>query len=126
MWPPLVVVVAPVGDDPPCFEQILEPADAKAFLAQFAVKVLHVGVLRGLARLDVNQVDLAIQRPCEETATGQLRAVVTANGLRQAALSDDLIEHARYAQAREARVRSHGKALACVRVDYVQHPDRAA
>ena len=60
VWPPLVVVVAPAGDDPSCFEQVLEPADAKTFLTQLAVETLHVGVLRGLARLDVDQVDLAI------------------------------------------------------------------
>ena len=126
MWPPFVVIPSPVGDDPSCFKQILEPADAKALLSQLAVEALHVGVLRGLARLDVDQIDLAIQSPGEEVATGQFRAVVTANGSRQAALGDDLVEHTRNAQAREARVYLHGKALACVRVDYVQYTDRAA
>ena len=73
MWPPLVVVVAPVGDDPPCFEQVLEPADAQAFLAQLAVETLHVCVLRGFSRLDVHQINLAIQSPGQEMAAGQLR-----------------------------------------------------
>ncbi len=53
MWPPFVVIATPSGDYPPGFEQVLEPADAKA-LAQLAVETLHVGVLRGLAWLDVN------------------------------------------------------------------------
>ena len=61
MWPPFVVIATPGGDDPPCLEEVLEPADAQAFLAQFAVEALHVGVLRGLARLDVHQVNLPIQ-----------------------------------------------------------------
>ena len=75
VWPPFVVVVSPVGDDPSCFKQVLEPADAQAFLAQLAVETLHVGILCGLARLDMHQIDLAIQRPGEEVATGQLRPV---------------------------------------------------
>ena len=75
VWPPLVVILAPVRDDPPGLEQVLEPADAKALLAQLAVETLHVGVLRGLSRLDVNQVDLVIQGPGKEMPTGQFRAV---------------------------------------------------
>ena len=47
----------------------------QALLAQLAIETLHVGVLRGLARLDVNQIDLAIQCPGKEVATGQLRAI---------------------------------------------------
>ncbi len=49
MGPPFVVIAAPSGDDPPGFEQVLEPADAKALLAQLAVETLHIGILRGLA-----------------------------------------------------------------------------
>ena len=75
MRPPFVVVATPGGDDPSGFEQILEPADAKALLTQLTVETLHVGILRGLARLDVNQVNLLIQRPGKEVATGQLRAI---------------------------------------------------
>lgn len=85
MWPPFVVIATPVVDDPPCFKQVLEPADAQALLAQLAVETLHVGVLRGLARLDVHKVDLAVQGPGKEVPTGQLRAVVTANSSRRAA-----------------------------------------
>jgi hypothetical protein len=38
MWPPLVVIVAPVGDDSSCLEQVLEPVDVKALFAQLAVE----------------------------------------------------------------------------------------
>ena len=119
MRPPLVVIVAPVGDGPSCLEQVLEPADAQALLAQLAVEALHVGVLRGLAGLDVHEIDFAIQSPGKEMPAGQLGAIVTSNSSRQTALADDLVEHTRNAQAREARVHFHGKALACVRVDDV-------
>lgn len=75
MWPGLVVIPAPVGDDLPSFEQILEPADTQAFFAQLAVKALHICVLRGLAGLDVDQIDLPLQCPGEEMAAGQLGAI---------------------------------------------------
>ena len=75
MWPPFVVIVSPVGDDSFCFEQILEPADTKSFLAQLAAETLYKSILRGLARLDVHQTDLAIQCPGEKMPTGQLRTV---------------------------------------------------
>lgn len=62
MQPPFVVIPAPVSDSTPCFEQLLELADAKALIAEFAVETLHAGVLRGLAGLDVSEIDLAIRR----------------------------------------------------------------
>ena len=66
VWPIFVVVAPPVSDDSPCFEEILEPADAQAFLAQLAVKALHVAILRGLAGLRVHEADLALDIPREE------------------------------------------------------------
>jgi hypothetical protein len=54
MWPPFVVIATPGGDDPSGVEQVLEPTDAKALLALLAVETLQVGVVRRLARLDVN------------------------------------------------------------------------
>ena len=81
MGPAFVVIAPPIGDDSSGLEQVLEPADAQALLAQLAVETLHVGVLRGLARLDVNQIDLAIQCPGKEVATGQLRAVAPREAL---------------------------------------------
>ena len=77
--PTLVVVSPPVGDDAPSFEQVLEPADAQAFLAQLTVKALHVAVLRRLAGLRVNQVDLAFQVPGQAVTARQLWPVVATN-----------------------------------------------
>ena len=69
MWPVFVVLVSPVGYDSPCFEEILEPADTQAFLAQFAVETFDIAVLRRFARLRVDEVDLAFQIPREEVST---------------------------------------------------------
>jgi hypothetical protein len=54
MWPPFVLILLPVGNDSSGFNQVLEPADTKAFFAQLAVETLRLGVLRGLAWLDVD------------------------------------------------------------------------
>ena len=67
--PAFVVVASPVSDDPSGFKQILEPAHTQTFLAQFPVEALHVTVLRRLARLRVNQVDLPLQIPCQKMPT---------------------------------------------------------
>ena len=68
--PVFVVIPVPRSDDASCFEQVLEPVDTQTLLAQSAVEALHVCILRGLAGLDVNQIDLVIQRPGKEVATG--------------------------------------------------------
>ena len=73
--PALVVIAPPIGDDSSGLEQVLEPVNSQTFLAQLPVKTLHDTILRGLSGLDVNQIDLAIQCPGKEVATGQLRAI---------------------------------------------------
>ena len=93
-------------------------------LAQLTVETLHVGVLRRLARLDVHQVDLALQSSSKKNAHWSAPGVVTANRARQTALDDDMVKHPRNAQAREARVYLHGQALALKRVDHVEDTDR--
>ena len=95
MWSSFVVIMPPVGDDASSLEEVLEPTDTQAFLTQLAVETLHVAILRRLAGLDMDQIDLAVQSPGKEVATGQLRAVVTTYGPRQTALGDDLVEHTR-------------------------------
>ena len=75
MRPALVVIAMPIGDDSSGLEQVLEPVNSQTFLAQLPVKTLHDTILRGLSGLDVNQIDLAIQCPGKEVATGQLRAI---------------------------------------------------
>ena len=51
MRPHLVVVGSPGRDLDACLLQVLEPVLVQALVAKLAVEALHVGVLRGLARL---------------------------------------------------------------------------
>lgn len=126
MRPLLVVIASPVGDDSPGFEQVMEPADAQAFITQFSIEALDIAILRWLARLGVDQVDLAFKVPGQEVTARQLWPIVAANRLWKAAFSDDAIKHTRYTLARKARVHFHGQALACIGIDHVQHANRAA
>ena len=75
MWPLFVVLRLPVSHLPACVEQVVKPADPQALFPQPAVEALHVRVLGWLAGLDVAQLDLPLQRPCQEMTAGQLRPV---------------------------------------------------
>ena len=57
MWSEFVVFAAPVSKNAPSLEQVLEPADAQALLAQLTIEALHISVLCWLAGLRVNEVD---------------------------------------------------------------------
>lgn len=60
MWPLFVVFRLPMSNFPACIEQVREPTDPQALLPQPAVEALHMCVLRGLARLDMAQLDLPL------------------------------------------------------------------
>jgi hypothetical protein len=64
--------------------------------------------------------------PGKKVPAGQFRAVVAANRLRQAALTDHLIQHAGHASTGEAGVHFQRQALAGEGIDHAQHPDRAS
>src|SRR6266568_3343890 len=68
------------------------------------MEALHMRVLRGLAGLDMDQLDLPLDTPSQKMATGQFGAVVAANGPRFATLLDDFVQHACHAPAGEAGV----------------------
>ncbi len=70
MWSSFVVIMPPVGDDTSSLEEVLEPTDSQAFLAQLAVKALHVAILRRLAGLDMDQIDPPVQSSGKEVTAG--------------------------------------------------------
>jgi len=81
--------MAPDGDLPSGVKQVLKPTDPQTLFAQPPVKAFDIGVLRGLARLDMNQLDLLLNAPGQKMTTGQFRAVVAANRARLSALLDN-------------------------------------
>jgi hypothetical protein len=81
-----VVIQLPGRDLSPSIKQVPEPAQVEAFITQSAMEALRVGVFSRLARADMQDIDLALDRPGKEMPTGQFRAVVnlTENGVASA------------------------------------------
>ncbi len=86
-----VVLPPPRCDLPPRIEQVLKPAHLQALIPQPSVKTFHPRVLRRLARLNVQQLDLPLHAPRQKMPARQLRPVVAANRLRHSALRHDLL-----------------------------------
>jgi hypothetical protein len=89
------------------------------------MEAFHMRILRGLAGLDMDQLDLPLDTPSQKMATGQFGAVVAANGPWYSALLDDLIQHACNAPAGEAGIHFQRETLARKCIDHAQHPDRS-
>ena len=124
---PGLVVFAPPGRDlAPRVKQVVEPADVQELVPHSAVKTLQPAVLHRSARLDVKGLNLVLHAPSQKVPAGQLRAVVTANPLRQAALSCDRLQHPRDPRAGEAGVHLQRQALSRERIGHAQHADGAA
>ena len=83
--------MAPDGDLPSGVKQVLKPTDPQTLFAQSSMEALDVCVLRGLAGLDVDQLNLFLNTPGKEMTAGQLGAVVAANRPRFSAVLDDLV-----------------------------------
>src|ERR1700733_5387203 len=111
MWTLFVVLRFPITYLPACVKEVGEPAHSQALFAQPTMEALHVRVLRRLAGLDVPQVDLPLTCPGQKVTTGQLRPVVTANGLRKSAHGDDFVQDSRHPPAGEACVHLQSQTL---------------
>ncbi len=126
VWTLLVIFHLPLANFPACVEQAGEPAYPQALFAQSAVEALHMCVLGWLARLNVAQIDLPLQRPGQETTTSQFRTVVTANCHWASAHGGDLIQHPRHAPAGEASIHFQRQTLPRVDIDHTQHANHAS
>ena len=91
----VVVVVAPVVDDATHVAQAVEPVLRQVLVAEAAVEALDVGVLHRFAGLDEAQLHAVASGPVLHRAARELRAVVGADDLGQAALGLDLVEQPR-------------------------------
>src|SRR4051812_37248894 len=91
--PDLVVVLPPDSDRGTSLMQRLEPVLVQAFVAELAVEALDVAVLHWPSRLDQNVPNAVCLRPRHESPTGELGAVVGANGHWIAAEPRRLVQH---------------------------------
>ncbi len=89
------------------------------------VETFHPSVLHRTSRLNVYQLDLLLDAPCQKMPARQLRPVVAANRLRRPSFRHDPLQHPRHAPTCKTGVHFQCQALSCVRVHHAQHPDRS-
>ena len=87
VWTLFVVLRLPKRGAPTCVEKVGEPTRPQLLFAQPPVKALHLRVLPWLARMDMAQLDLPLQRPYREMRTRELLAIVATNRPRRATIS---------------------------------------
>jgi hypothetical protein len=122
----LLVVV----EQPPvrCFAHIVEAGKqvlVQDLLAEGPVEAFDVGVLVGLAGLDVPDGHTVELGPLHEGLAQKLRAVVGAQDLRQAVVALELLEDANQARGRDRRVDFDMQRLAVEVVNHVESPEPA-
>jgi len=66
VWAIVIVFIAPLGDFAPRIEQIPKPARVQTFITEFSRETLHVAVLHGPARLNMNETDPPFNAPRQE------------------------------------------------------------
>ena len=92
MRPDGVVIQLPFDQHRPCMVQGREQGFVQALVAQFAIGALHKAILHRLVRCDGRPLDTSVLNPFENDDAGQIRTVVTDNGLQLASDSNQLIE----------------------------------
>src|SRR3546814_2113820 len=95
-------------------------------LAEGPVEAFDIGVLVGLARLDVTDGHAVELGPLHEGFAQELRAVVGAQDLRQAVVGLELFEDADQARGRDRGIDLNVQRLAVEVVDHVEGAEAAA
>ena len=72
MRPALVVVLTPSRDQDTSFGQRRKPMVIETLIPEASVEAFDEGVLGGLTRLDVVEVDAVVLRPLVQGAAGEL------------------------------------------------------
>jgi len=96
------------------------------FLAKGPVEAFDVGILVGLARLDVPDRHAVELGPLHQSFAEELRAIVGAQHLRQAVVALELLEDTDQARGRYRGVDLDVQRLAVEVVDHVEGPEAAA
>jgi hypothetical protein len=126
VWSDLVVVLTPVGNLLASLGQCLEPLLVQALIAELAIEALDIAVLHGSARLDQDVAHTVRMCPGQKLATGELGAVVGANGQRVAPKHRHPVQNACHILARDALVHGDLQALMAEVIGYGQAFDAPA
>lgn len=126
MRPVVVVAVLPVGGHAADFVQAGEDVAIEYLGSQGSVESLDVGVLGGLSRLDVDELDAALSGPLLQELANQLRSVVQAQSLRCPANLDQFVQRPDHSKGRQAGVDLDTQGLPVEIVDDVEGPEAPA
>jgi hypothetical protein len=119
----LVVIEPPSFYFSTCVTQTRKPVRIQAFVAQWTVEALYIGILYWLARLDEFQSHAAFFAPGRQCPPAKLRPVVEDNGFRQSSLAGDPIQHSSHSQPAQRRVDLDCRTLPRAIVHDGQHPN---
>jgi len=117
----LVVLEHPRPAELSNFVERSEQPGVEHFFSIRSIESLEVGVLIGLAGLDVVDQDTVCLAPADEALAEELRAVVGAKYVRLAALGPELFKDADEAQARQRCVDLDRQ---CLSIEVVEHVER--
>ena len=107
-----VVVFLPFFKRLACITQCAEQCLVQTFISKFAVEAFDEAVLLGFSRRDIVQINACILNPFEDRHAGELGTVVRDNRLWHAAFSDDPIQLACNAVARQRSISHQYQVLA--------------
>ena len=96
VWPMLVVVPAPGGDQDTSLGQTRKPVVIQALVPEAPVEAFDECILRGFAGLDELELDAMLTSPLVERLAGKFWPLVGSNGLGVAPETSRLVEDARH------------------------------
>ena len=119
-----VVVLAPPLDQHACLRHRVEDLAVQQLVAQLAVQALHVAVLPGAARLDVERLHPDLAEPLPHRRRGEFAPVVAAHVVRHAARGHQPREPLQHVVRAQLPRHVDGQALARPLVHHHQEPQR--
>lgn len=117
MGPFLVVVTAIVLDEDASFGHAEHEFPVEAFVTQRAIEALDMAILLRAARIDVEALDPALGQPLLQDSGNELRSIVTADVLGQAAFGGQPFHDFNQIMSRQSAGHMQGQTFPAVFVD---------
>src|SRR5574343_333717 len=126
MWPMLVVVAAPSGNQDTSLGQARKPMVVQTLIPKAAVEALDERILCRFSRLDQLELHTVLVSPLVQCLAGKFRPLVSPDRLRIAPETSRLIEHSGHVMSRYSEINGEINGLLAEVIDDSQHLDPAA
>ena len=123
MWPMLVVVSAPSGDQDTSLRQARKPVVVQTLIPETTVEALDERVLGGFACLNQLELNAMLAGPLVEGLAGKFRPLISPNSLWVASEASRLIEDACHVMSGNPEVDREIDGLLAEIIDDGQHLD---